>query len=69
MSVIVRELEEGKSQGKIFIHTKGADSAVFQKTSRNFKGSKKESLNKSLEEFSKEGLRTLVFSKREITSA
>ena len=62
MSVIVKDLESNK----ILLFTKGADSAIFLKANNH---DNRSSIIQSLEAFSKEGLRTLVFSFREISSS
>lgn len=59
MSVIVKE---DKSK-KVFIYTKGADSCIF---SNSLSHKHEESIKKSIDDFAKQGFRTLLFSYREI---
>ena len=59
MSVIVKDL----NTMNIEIYTKGADSAIFSKA---LPSTFKLSLNNGINDFSKEGFRTLLFSFRTI---
>lgn len=67
MSVIVeREGEEG--EGRVVVYTKGADNMIYERLKNNKAGENKklEAVSRNVEEWSVEGLRTLVFAKREI---
>jgi len=64
MSVVVRG-----SDGKIILYTKGADSVMLEKLSKNNEDYEflQEMTKKHLDLFSSEGLRTLTFTKKELT--
>lgn len=60
MSVIIRD-----KRNKIALYTKGADSAIFSKAHWY---EESELFNSHIDAFAKEGLRTLVFSKKILTA-
>lgn len=59
MSVIIKDKE-----GKIILYCKGADSAVFTRLNQD---SNPDKLEKCLEDFAKDGLRTLCIARRELS--
>eukprot|EP01125_Pyxidicula_operculata_P007945 TRINITY_DN2680_c1_g1_i1.p1 TRINITY_DN2680_c1_g1~~TRINITY_DN2680_c1_g1_i1.p1 ORF type:complete len:1154 (+),score=239.21 TRINITY_DN2680_c1_g1_i1:18-3479(+) len=54
--------------GKITMYTKGADSIIMARLSKSTKKSLLQTINRHLTEYSEEGLRTLVFGKKQLTN-
>ena len=66
MSIIVEKMD-GKSDS-VLVYIKGADNMIYERLANNNpeQNKKLEMTKRNVEEWSVEGLRTLVFAKREI---